>query len=109
MPDIEKISRDDFTHAISVAEEKVDSELSKLKKKLEKKKITSREYVGERMNILKEFVDKRIWFAIFFGFIGVLIILRPGFDVFNFKSLIPLGAAFTFAIYQILTKKTSVN
>ena len=38
MPDIEKISRDDFTHAISVAEEKVDSELSKLKKKLEKKK-----------------------------------------------------------------------
>ena len=59
MPDIEKISRDDFTHAISVAEEKVDSELSKLKKKLEKKKITSREYVGERMNILKEFVDMR--------------------------------------------------
>ena len=56
---------------------------------------------------LKEFVDKRIWFAIFFGFIGVLIILRPGFDVFNFKSLIPLGAAFTFAIYQILTKKVS--
>ena len=59
MPDIEKISIDDFTHAISVAEEKVDSELSKLKKKLEKKKITSREYVGERMNILKEFVDMR--------------------------------------------------
>ena len=59
MPDIEKISKDDFTHAISVAEEKVDSELSKLKKKLEKKKITSREYVGERMNILKEFVDMR--------------------------------------------------
>jgi len=56
---------------------------------------------------LKEFVDKRIWFAIFFGFIGVLIILRPGFDVFNIKSLIPLGAAFTFAIYQILTKKVS--
>ena len=56
---------------------------------------------------LKEFVDKKIWFAIFFGFIGVLIILRPGFDVFNFKSLIPLGAAFTFAIYQILTKKVS--
>ena len=56
---------------------------------------------------LKEFVDKRIWFAIFFGFIGVLIILRPGFDVFNVKSLIPLGAAFTFAIYQILTKKVS--
>jgi len=59
MPDIEKISREDFTHAIGVAEEKVDKELSKLKNKLEKKKITSREYVIERMNILKGFVDMR--------------------------------------------------
>ena len=64
-------------------------------------------FKGTYGSVLKEFVDKRIWFAIFFGFIGVLIILRPGFDVFNFKSLIPLGAAFTFAIYQILTKKVS--
>jgi len=56
---------------------------------------------------LKEFVDKKIWFAIFFGFIGVLIILRPGFDVFNFNSLLPLGAAFGFATYQVLTKKVS--
>ena len=56
---------------------------------------------------LKEFVDKKIWFAIFFGFIGVLIILRPGFDVFSFKSLLPLGAAAGFAVYQILTKKVS--
>ena len=56
---------------------------------------------------LKEFVDKKIWFAIFFGFIGVLIILRPGFDVFSFKSLLPLGAATGFAVYQILTKKVS--
>ena len=56
---------------------------------------------------LKEFVDRKIWFAIFFGFIGVIIILRPGFDVFSFKSLLPLGAAFFFALYQILTKKVS--
>ena len=26
---------------------------------------------------LKEYVDKKIWFAVFFGFIGVIIILRP--------------------------------
>ena len=56
---------------------------------------------------LKEFVDKKIWFAIFFGFIGVLIILRPGFEVFSFKALLPLGAALGFAVYQILTKKVS--
>ena len=56
---------------------------------------------------LKEFVDRKVWFAIFFGFIGVIIILRPGFDVFSFKSLLPLGAAFFFGLYQILTKKVS--
>ncbi len=56
---------------------------------------------------LKEFVDKKIWFAIFFGFVGVLIILRPGFEVFSFKALLPLGAALGFAVYQILTKKVS--
>ena len=43
---------------------------------------------------LKEYVDSKIWFAVFFGFIGVIIILRPGFDVFSIKSLLPLGAAF---------------
>ena len=56
---------------------------------------------------LKEYVDSKIWFAVFFGFIGVIIILRPGFDVFNIKSLLPLGAAFFFGLYQILTKKVS--
>ena len=56
---------------------------------------------------LKEYVDNKIWFAVFFGFIGVIIILRPGFDVFNIKSLLPLGAAFFFGLYQVLTKKVS--
>ena len=59
MEDVEKISREDFTNAIKVAEEKVDKELGKLKKSLEKKKITSREYVNKRMETLKGFVDMR--------------------------------------------------
>ena len=59
MADIEKISRDDFTNAVKIAEEKVDKELEKLKKSFEKKKITSREYVAKRMETLKEFVDMR--------------------------------------------------
>jgi hypothetical protein len=59
MADIEKISREDFTNAVKVAEEKVDKELEKLKKSFEKKKITSREYVAKRMETLKEFVDMR--------------------------------------------------
>ncbi len=47
MADIEKISREDFTNAVKVAEEKVDKELKKIKKSLDKKKITSREYVNK--------------------------------------------------------------
>tara|TARA_B110000438_G_C15764826_1_gene629044 strand:- start:521 stop:1381 length:861 start_codon:yes stop_codon:yes gene_type:complete len=56
---------------------------------------------------LKEYVEKKIWIAIFVGFLGVLIILRPGFEVFDIKALLPLGAGFFFAFYQILTKKVS--
>jgi len=56
---------------------------------------------------LKEYVERKIWIAIFAGFFGVLIILRPGFEVFNLNALLPLGAGFFFAFYQILTKKVS--
>ena len=59
------------------------------------------------MFILREKIDRTLWAVIFFGFIGVLIILRPGFDVFDIKSLLPLGAGFFFALYQVITKKAS--
>ena len=59
------------------------------------------------MLILRERIDRELWAVIFFGFIGVLIILRPGFDVFDIKSLLPLGAGFFFALYQVITKKAS--
>ena len=55
--------------------------------------------------ILNEKVSIKIWVAIFIGFIGVLIIIRPGSDVFSVKSLIPLIAAFFLGLYQIATKK----
>ena len=57
--------------------------------------------------ILNEKVSKKIWVAIFIGFIGVLIIIRPASDVFSLKSLIPLLAAFFLGLYQIATKKIS--
>ena len=56
---------------------------------------------------LKEVVEKKVWFAILIGFVGVIVILRPGFDVFSVKSLLPLGAGFFFGLYQIVTKKVS--
>ena len=57
--------------------------------------------------ILREHVSVKTWIAIFVGFIGVLIIMRPGLSIFDFKSLIPLMAAFFLSIYQILTRKAS--
>ena len=56
---------------------------------------------------LKETVSVKTWFAIFIGFIGVLIIMRPGLSIFDPKSLIPLAAAFTLSIYQVVTRKSS--
>ena len=57
--------------------------------------------------ILREHVSVKTWIAIFVGFIGVLIIMRPDLSIFDLKSLIPLMAAFFLSIYQILTRKAS--
>ena len=57
--------------------------------------------------ILREHVSLKTWIAIFVGFIGVLIIMRPGLSIFDPKSLIPLAGAFFLSIYQIVTRKAS--
>ena len=57
--------------------------------------------------ILREHVSLKTWIAIFFGFLGVLIIMRPGLSIFDPKSLIPLCAAFFLSLYQIVTRKVS--
>ncbi len=57
--------------------------------------------------ILREKVNLKTWIAIFFGFIGVLVIIRPGLSIFNPMSLIPLAGAFFLSFYQILTRKVS--
>ena len=57
--------------------------------------------------ILRESVNLNTWVAIFLGFIGVLIIMRPGLSIFDPMSLIPLGGAFFLSIYQIVTRKAS--
>tara|TARA_Y100001970_G_scaffold281447_1_gene392252 strand:- start:343 stop:1212 length:870 start_codon:yes stop_codon:yes gene_type:complete len=57
--------------------------------------------------ILREKVSLKIWIAIFIGFVGVLIIMRPGLSIFDPKSLIPLAGAFFLSIYQIVTRKVS--
>ena len=56
---------------------------------------------------LKEKVSTKIWIAIFIGFIGVLIILRPTSSIFDPKALLPLLAALVLGLYQVVTKKVS--
>ena len=54
--------------------------------------------------VLGERVGWRRWAAIGVGFVGVLIILRPGFGVFSPYALVPLLAAAMFALYNLLTR-----
>lgn len=56
---------------------------------------------------LKEKVSVKTWVAIFVGFIGVLIVLRPTSSIFDVKSMIPLVAAFFVGLYQVVTKISS--
>jgi len=54
--------------------------------------------------LLGEQVGWRRWVAIAVGFAGILIILQPGYAVFSPNALIPLLAAFGFALYSLLTR-----
>ncbi len=57
--------------------------------------------------VLGEWVGWRRWTAIGAGFVGVLIILRPGLGVFDPAALIALTAALFFALYGLLTRLAS--
>ncbi len=54
--------------------------------------------------VLGEQVGWRRWAAIGIGFVGVLVILQPGYTVFAPAAAIPLAAAFMFALYGLLTR-----
>ncbi len=54
--------------------------------------------------VLGEAVGWRRWMAIAIGFVGVLIILQPSITVFSPAAIIPVIAAFMFALYGLLTR-----
>ncbi|MBO9401917.1 DMT family transporter [Shimia sp. R9_3] len=58
---------------------------------------------------LKETVGWRRWSALVIGFLGVFLIIRPGFGSFNANSLLVLGAALGIAIRDILTRRIADN
>ena len=49
----------------------------------------------------------RRWLAIFIGFIGVIIILRPTTNVISEGSVFAIIGAIMFAVYLILTRYVS--
>jgi drug/metabolite transporter (DMT)-like permease len=55
--------------------------------------------------ILGEKVGFRRWSAVLVGFIGSLIVIRPGFIEFNLASIAALGTGFFYGIYVIITRK----
>ena len=55
--------------------------------------------------MLGERIGWRRWAAVFAGFVGILIIIRPGTEAFHPASLIALAGALFAAFYQIFTRK----
>lgn len=53
---------------------------------------------------LGETVGPRRWLAIGLGLIGVVIMLRPGTEAFQYAALLPLGAAVAYAGLHMLTR-----
>jgi len=53
---------------------------------------------------LKERVGRRRWTAVIVGFLGVLLVIRPGIVEFNWASLASLGTGLCYAIYLIVTR-----
>ena len=54
--------------------------------------------------VLGEVIGRNRWLAIGMGFIGALIVIRPGFAEFNLGTAFALGSALTGALVSILIK-----
>lgn len=57
--------------------------------------------------VLVEHVGPRRWAAVFVGFVGTLIIIRPGFGGLNPGALLALGAGTSLALYFLMTRRIS--
>ncbi|MGF6842888.1 drug/metabolite transporter (DMT)-like permease [Paraburkholderia youngii] len=58
--------------------------------------------------LLNEEVSKAKWFMVTLGFIGMLIVVRPGSGQFSWAVAFPIGAATTFACFQVVSSKLSM-
>lgn len=55
--------------------------------------------------VLKEEVGRRRWGAVIIGFIGVLVMVRPGTDVFDWAMLLPLFSGLAYGTSQVIARK----
>jgi drug/metabolite transporter (DMT)-like permease len=59
--------------------------------------------------LLKETMTRGRLVAVVLGFIGILVILRPGVETLQPASLLMLGVAFSFALVAIMTKRLTMT
>ena len=57
--------------------------------------------------ILREVITLRQWLIVVLGFVGICIIVKPGFASFNPWMLIPLFGTILWGLYQVLTRLVS--
>jgi drug/metabolite transporter (DMT)-like permease len=57
--------------------------------------------------MLGERIDPKRLAAVIVGFLGVIVVIRPGSEVFQAAALLIVGSAFCYAVYQILTRKVA--
>ncbi len=56
---------------------------------------------------LNEKVGVKRWTAVLLGFIGTMIVIRPGFIELNFATMAALGCGICYGFYLIITRKLS--
>jgi len=56
------------------------------------------------MPILGDRVGLWRWMAVLVGFVGIVLVVRPGSDLFTYHALLPIGAALGYACATILVK-----
>jgi drug/metabolite transporter (DMT)-like permease len=59
--------------------------------------------------LLGERVGRARWAAIGIGFVGVLIVVRPGAETAQVASVLSLGTAVCYALYQLLTRRVAAG
>jgi len=57
--------------------------------------------------MLGERIDPKRLAAVTVGFLGVLVVIRPGSEMFQPAALLIVGSAFCYAVYQVLTRKVA--